>query len=298
MKNENVALSVSSLLNAQAMRAQMLLVQAGLEKKNGGYIVTIPADSTLTTTGAGRKQLESPQNTRWRWAAGGGLIMLRCLDQTVALTRFRDPGAPSYGGHYTLGSGLSGSIRELLFPVELAIREAVEEFIIATPSGLAVPFFANIKYDRAAFGAVASGKNLIRQQEGLPSVFSAGNFLLTETTFAEPTKIPEEELEVRFEKEVSACSKGIIALDEGTRGIDILRLIILRLPFRLDEIAIFDGEADRQERPLNGEVVCFSVENGKVTKKIAAAFQTGKRIAVPNRDIRYTPPLKKAIEAM
>lgn len=285
-------------MSAQALRAQTLLVQAELEKKNGGYLITIPADSALTISGAGRKYLESAQNLRWRWAAGGGLIILQCLDQTVALTRFRDPGAPSYGGHYTLGSGMSGSIQELLFPEELAVREATEEFIVATPNGFAVPFFDEIKYDRAAFGAVASGKNLVRQQKNLPQVFSAENFFAAKTAFTPPAEVPEEELEIRYEGEESACSRGIIALDEGTRGIDLLRLITVKLPFRLDEIAIFDGEADRQERPLNGEVICFSVENGKVTEKIAAAFQTGNRIAVPNRTIRYTPPLKKAIEAM
>ncbi len=306
--SELIGLSLVTLLNAQIKRSQMLLVRVkkeehlSLTKKRELCLIIVKKDSVVTTTPAGRKELESKENTDWRWAAGGGLMMLELKDVTVALARFRDPGAPSWGGHYTLGSGLSGSIRDLMFPVELAVREAVEEFIIATPKGLIVPVFNKDEdrvYNQTALGAVASGLNLIRQKPGLPDVFRQNGFFTAPAEFVPLSPILEADLSVMFEGcDEMTNSSGLLVYDPGTRGIDLIRLIRVKLPFSLGEIAIFDGEANRQEQPLDGEVVCFPVQNGRFTTDIVETFKTGKRVSTPDYPVRFTPPLQAVIEAM
>lgn len=284
-------MSIENVLNAKVLRSQNLLVSAELYTDETRVHVTIPRNTQVVTSASGRKQLSAPNNSRWRWAAGGGLVIVKLNDATVALLRMRDTGAPSFSGHLTLGSGISSSYRELFYPTELAVREAFEEFLIATPDGIVLPVFGNDEVDRLSFGAVASGLDLIKQKPELLQEFQTGHFVRAEARFLESPK--ERTISVQLEEGERAESHGVIVLDPGTRGIDLIRLIEICLPHSIDQVAVFDGE-DLNGIPLDSEVVLFDPQ----TRNIVRSYQTGKTIRGSAATDRMTPVTVEALNAL
>jgi|GEM_PF-3078148 len=289
--NELVSLSIKELVGARALRQQQLLVSVEFRQEGNDGIVTIPHDAVVSTTGAGRRKLSAPNNSRWRWAAGGCFIVLRLNDARVGLMRLRDAGAPSFGGHYTLASGLSASARELLHPDELALREGCEEYAIATPDGIVIPSFGDPKLDAVTFGAAASVLDLIRQEPTLPPTFSSGRLVKRPASFLQSRN--EGVLTASFHDDDDTVeSRGIIVLDPNTRGIDLLRIVEVSIPVDFRHIAIFDGEDDRG-KPLNGEVACLDLDSRG--RSVAKAYRTGVEVT-PSGDLgKMTPILKAAV---
>lgn len=290
--------TLENLLHAEVLHAQMLLALANLEVTENRYSVTIPVNTRITTTAQGRKAFES-QREHWRWGAGGLLIVLSLNDCEVALTRYRDAGAPSYADHYTLGSGLSASVREFRYPMETAIREGVEEFVVATPGGLMVPMVEGVDRETKNLAMLTAMANwvLIDGVPGLPSNFSDRRALFCAAKFADT--LPEADVAFSFEGvEEETVSRALVVVDEGTRGIDLLKVLTVEVPYRLEDISILDGELNRGGQSLNGEVVCFAMEGGKFTWDVLAAFKSGRLITPTSKSRRATPPLKGVIDAM
>lgn len=285
-----------SLLRAHLLNRQFVLVLADMEQDSEGNTkVSVLPDSQIAITGAGRRQFET-QKKYWRWAAGGAFMILELKDCTVGLTRYRDKGAPSWGDHYTLGSGLSADLDEVFHPLRLALREGVEEFLIVTPQGRVVPRLEGGEYEKLVMATAVANWTLTDGVTGLPEIFSVPKAYIAP---AQLLKLPQEcELNVSL-GDMGSISRGLLVVDEGTRGIDILTVMKVDLsPFSLEEIAVLDGETNREGKPLNGEVVCFLIEEGKFRWTTAMGFQNGCKINPSSRSRNATPVLRAVIEAL
>lgn len=288
-------ITAESLLQAHTLNRQFMLVLADMEKDAQGNIkVSVLPDSQIAITGAGRKQFET-QKKRWRWAAGGAFMILQLKDCAVGLTRYRDKGAPSWGDHYTLGSGLSAELDELLHPLRLALREGVEEFLIATPEGRVVPRLEGA-YSKLVMTTALANWTLVEGLTGLPELFTVPKAYVAP---AELVALPQERhMDVSLD-DMGSASRGLIVLDEGTRGIDIVTVMKVDLSrFALDEISILDGETNREGKSLNGEVVCFLMRGEKFAWFPAMAFQNGHKMNASSHSRNATPVLRAVIDAL
>lgn len=287
-------LSVGEIFKAHASRREACLVEAMLKDTRAGKQITIARNAAFTTTRVGRDELSQPENKNWRWASGGGLTILKLKDATVIPVRLRDEKAPSYPLHYTLGDGLSHEVAELFFPRQIAIREAMEELIIATPHGIAVASFLNPAWSKASFEATASGLWLMKQMPILPCLFRTDCLIQVTATVLNHTK--ERELRIVYEgNETEVVSQELIALDPETRGIGVICFIEIELPYLFEEISLFCGE-DNARKPLDSEIACLGVPGFK-DGTIVRTFQTGK-IVNGTGDIRnMTPNLRTSLSA-
>lgn len=270
---EQTTLSVRAQVEALIARRNFFLVQASLEQNDTDVLVRISENARIATTPAQRKQFER-DGSGWRFAAGGGLVVLDCYDRSVALVRKRDSGAPSYANHWTLGSGLSGSLDEFIRPDDLAVREATEEFIVAGPKGILIPTFEDDDHNEASYGAVSSSQEMI-ELSGVGGLFSTRQY---EAVDAHTDSHPRDRnLCIFFGDEVIEPVRGIVAVDANTRGVDLLKVIRLKIPYLFSEIVILDGEEDREGRPLNAPIGCLAF-NGLPKGEFVDVFQSGERL--------------------
>lgn len=285
-----------SLIKAIQARRGFMLVQGTLEKVPNGYRVLIPKETAFAVLPEERKAFEDPkEQTLWRVGAGGGLMVLHCTDCSVALMRYRDKGAPSYGDHWTLGSGLTSSVEEIVNPLHTAVRECVEEFGVVTPRGIIIPMFGDDELDGLVRGAVRSSA-FLHQKAALKS-FDADTYLSAEASFEAVSG--EETLTIAFEDAGETSVAGVISIDPNTRGIDLLKVIGVKVPYRLDEIAIVDGEEDKHGKALNAPVGCMDINNLVSDRQFDAVFQHGERQDPAGFVLKnMTPVLRTLIERL
>ncbi len=283
---------MTSLIKAVQDRCGFLLVQGLLEKEPNGWRVLIPEKTKFAALPEERRAFEQDKGS-WHVGAGGCLMVLHCTDVSVALMRYRDAGAPSYGDHWTLGSGLTASIEEIVRPLHVAVRECIEEFGVVTPRGIVIPTFGDDELDGIVRGAVRSSDFL--HQKATLKDFEADSYLSAEASFR---KVPgEETLTVAFEGVGETSTAGILAIDPNTRGIDLLKIIDVKIPYRLAEIAIVDGEEDKYGRALNAPIGCMNIENLVPGRQFDAVFQHGQQQDSTGYVLKnMTPPLRAVIE--
>lgn len=251
----------------------MFLVQASLQETAEGYAIHIDSRAPVATTPASRKRLEQDPSA-WRFAAGGGLVILDCADRSVALVRYRDSGAPNYANHWTLGSGVSSSAEELTDLERVVVREACEEFIIATPQGVALPTFSIDRLDQVSYGAVGTSHDA-RTRLGADSPFATDRYLEVAASFEE---LPEDKtLSVFLPDEEPATYRGRVYIDPGTRGIDLLKRIRIAIPFRFDELSFLDGEEGPNGESIDSEIGCLPIEASGIGRTLIACWKNGKR---------------------
>ncbi|MFA5996798.1 MAG: hypothetical protein WC790_03755 [Candidatus Paceibacterota bacterium] len=285
-----------SLINAIQARRGFILVQGTLEECLGEHRVLVPKDTVFAVLPEERKAFEDPkEQTLWRVGAGGGLMVLHCTDCSVALMRYRDKDAPSYGDHWTLGSGLTASVEEIINPLLVAVRECVEEFGVVTPRGIILPTFNDDELDGAVRGAVRSSA-FLHQRAALSGLVTDA-YLSVDASFG--TVQGEETLTVAFESADETNTFGIVAIDPNTRGIDLLKVINVKVPYRLEEIAIVDGEEGKDGKALNAPVGCMNIDNLVPGRQFDVVFQHGDRQDPTGYVLKnMTPVLQTVIERL
>src|SRR3989344_1135565 len=238
---ESSSTTIRTLLDAKARRLGYFLTEAEVVQQFNRVIVNIPADARVATTNPERTELSRHTNIRWRWSQGGALFILQLADMTVVPMRLRDAGAPSWGGHYTAPSGLAGAPDEWVEPHKVALREGFEEVIIATSDGLVVPYFEEAQFNPIAWGAVASGVDLIRKEPLLPEIFRTGKLIQRRAKLRHG--LYERDIVVQFDGEECSMTKAYPVFDPGTRGIDVMYIVEVDLTsYNLDAISIYCGE--------------------------------------------------------
>lgn len=268
----------------------MVSVQELIENENT-VVVKIPDDPEVAFNKVTRNILEKA-GTEWRWPAGGAAIIIRTSDGAFLLSLLRDKGAPTYGGHTTLSTGLGGCKEELENPLQIG-REAIEEIIIATPHGVIVPTF-----DINPFGESIDIKSIVKigadlrpETQNLPLVEASARII----------RLPgEKEVRVVWKDKTSVC-KGLVVIDKGVRGIDILQVAEIDLGnVSLKNLKIYDGEI-AGGNPLNRDLIVYKLDKKTLnpTGEIVGRYSSGK-FSVPPEGTNFpqTPVLREIFKAL
>lgn len=274
-------------------RHAFLLAQVQATQTNGIVRIDIPADAPIATNKETRHSMEfAPENKgKWRWPAGGVGIILKLRDANVLLTLHRDKGAPSYGGHDTLSSGLGSSIREMLYPLETAWREGAEELCIVTPDSVICPI---PETDHFGFGL-----ELTEVTRGTANLFpELTNKPVTDVTTSFLPLSGERQVVITYAGKTRTTS-GLVVFDPNANGIDLLKVVVVPVDCSLADLTVYDGEL-AGKNPLNRRVNAYELdENFRPTGNIVASWLRGDRIESDTMSSNpMTPVLKSVYDAL
>lgn len=289
-------ISMEALLSEAAFGSgQMFITEADIEQDARSFRVRIPPGARIATTRDERWVLADKANPRWRWSAGGALVMLHCQDAAIGLLQMTEASNPVWPRCLTAATGLANGVAEWLRPRRL-LREAFEEIIIATPQGLIVPHFGDEELDSIAMSAIGSATAVVRRMRELPERFSQ-----TRLQLADASLIPlrgEKDLVVEVEDRVHESGVGLPVIDPSTRGIDIMSAVAINLPgYGLDDIAVLHGEW-LGTKPADSEIVCVELDGSYRPATVACAFKTGRAIYAEYDLSRMTPVLRQTLDAL
>lgn len=280
-------------LSKYTERKRLLLVQVNADHREEGVIITIPVNTPIATNKSERDFFEkNPSNNGlWRWAAGGIGIIAQLYDAKVLLTLHRCEGAPSYQYHNTVSSGLSCSVKELFYPLVTAWRQALEELCIVTLDRIICPIPVTDH-----FGISFEFSDLARSTANLFPELAKKKLLKVKSPF-HPLR-GERKLTVTSGDE-SVTTEGLIVFDEGVKGIDILKAIVVPVPCTLAELTVYDGETTGNGHPLNRRVNALLLdENFKPTGKMVASWVRGERVSIDPKSAPQTPVFKALCDAL
>lgn len=297
-QKELPSFSIEEIIKAIVKRKQMLIVKvdAEIDEKKKTLNIKIPENTIVATTLKERRFLEK-ENSFWRWPSGSLAIILKLENVKVFLAVHRDKKAPSYPEYDTLGSGMGASLDEIVFPENCAIREGLEEFIIVTPKGIVVP---EINLRSLSIEAIKEANlKILNQYKNLPNIFHNQQSYTVKTKFIE-NNLSQYKIKVSYDGEnIGQTFKSAICFDKKTNGIDILKIIEIDLrKFKLNQIAIVDGEDTESDTPLDRIINCYEIKRGKLTGKIIASFKNGRIINSPEGIFPYAlaPNFKEVIK--
>ena len=184
-----------------------------------------------------------------------------------------------------------GCTCEITNPERTAIRKGIEDLII-----------------------VAGGKVIITQFNDDPfSEINIKAIVQNGATLYEETKnLPPKEAEARIlnlpnEKEFKICWKnneytyrGLPVFDRGTRGLDFIKLIVLDLNEKLENIRFLDGRIMGGKNLLNRDIYALKLDkNFNWTGRISAGWKSGKLFTPPEKiDFPQTPILKTILKEL
>ena len=281
-------------LEAIAARQSMMLMGVHFDEET--FTVTFPEEPCFAMNKAGRRALERGQTldpSLWRWAAGGGLMVLDCLDVSAALVRYRDKGAPSHGDTYTPGSGLASSVDDMVNLPKLALRELGEETPFAGPNGFIVPVLGDAELDAVMFSAIGSARSIIRDYQ-LDDPFR-DKFETAPAAFM-PLSDEREITITSVYSDLEVKHRGLIVVDRNTRGIDFLKVLRVQVSYNLDELQVFDGE-EAGGKSLNSIVGALRVDGNRLVPEFVQAWQGGKTVPA-SFDKRAAPVLQALFNAL
>lgn len=285
------------------LRKQFYVTTGKLEKIEKGFRLKLDDDPVVGISAADRRAVSDPkgefaQKDLWRWGAGGALVVYRQDGKSFLALPLRDDGAPSFGGHLTLTSGLSSSFEEFFNPTFIAIREGIEEVAVLVGKNV-VAFSLGPAFEQMAWDVFE--KQLIQAKKFNWSEVDDAPFYAD----AEFISTNEQKLEIVHGKRISR-HEGIICLDPKTRGIDLLKIILVNLPSQ-SETVFFDCE-DSKTGPIDREIIVFplnglkSVNQEGAVMKICGAtkkFKSGKSLSAdPEKLYPCTPVLEEALKVL
>lgn len=284
-------------------RKQFSVTTVRMTEINGGVILELESDPLIGISRADRKAISDPNNEYakkdlWLWAAGGVLTVYSPYNgkKFLALV-LRNSGAPDYGGHLTLASGLSSSYEEFFNPTLIAIREGIEE-VATVIDGQITTLSLEPAFEEIAWDVFEKQLSRARKFKGLKvcdtPLYVSAEFIKTD----------EQKLDIVHGKRFSS-HQGIICLSPKNRGIDLLKIIQVNLP--PGETIFFDCE-DTKQGPLDRTIVVFPLEQikmfkqGDATMKISGAsmiFKSCKSVSAdPKKCYPCTPVLEKTLKVL
>jgi len=287
-------LSVETLLNIQKRGTGLFITEAEVAESADAVSVNIPRDARIATGKEGRWELSRPQHTRWRWSAGGALLLLRLRDITVAVASVSDQGLPVWPGHLTAATGFAASEAEWMRPI-LLMREAFRSIAVATPTGLAVPSFGTPELDALSFGTLPSVMRLIELHD-LPPLYHMGLFNIVGAVL----------LPLRGEKNMVIsvggveCSRtsALAVFDPQTRGIDLMHCFEMDLRVNtLEEISVFHAKED-DGHARNAEIALLELGEDLRPVRIARSYRSGEPVEGAADIAKMSPVLRQTLEAL
>jgi hypothetical protein len=233
-----------------------------------------------------------------RFAAGGLIHKDACGNY---LTIWRDEGAPSYKNHMTLSSGLSGSLREILAPMLVALREGVEEVVFTDNQAIYVPDIANIPFQMASgnktyLNGIVS--RAARDYNAISNTKLPGNL---EWTNAELIMESDTSVVVYLNGLEVSRAKGTLNFDPFTAGIDLLGILGWDLDFnkvvaRDTERFHYKGSIVPTERRLF--IAGESYLKGTGAEPYALQYYQAGKKGSDEVGRAFTPPLAEIVKSL
>lgn len=287
-------------------RKQFMICAAQLTQNEENFHVLIPDDPWIFMSNPARTEI-SNQNSDlakqnfWRWAAGGCLVIYKQGNKRIIAPILRDSGSPTYAGHMSLASGLSDSDNDWMNPTKVALKESFEEVAAMLDGRLIVPqideiheeILWNIK-EYQSHRLKKMGRNV---SAGI--IYCPAKFL---------DKIETQQLTIQWGERITR-HHGLVVIDEGTRGIDLIKILEIEIP--LGDLIFVDCE-DTKSGPLDREIHIFDIDEMGVetiaTEKKTDRnlifgskhfFKSGKRCpSDPAKSYPMNPPLAAPVKAL
>lgn len=284
------------------LRKQFSVTTVRMTEIDRGIKLELEPDPLIGISGADRKELSDPngeyaKKDLWRWAAGGTMTVYSQNGEKFVSLILRDNGAPNYGGHITLSSGLSSNYEEFFNPTLIAIREGIEEIATVIDGQIIVPSLEPA-FEEIAWNVFEKQFDRARKFKGFKV---CDNPLYVSAEFVQ---INEQKLEIAHGKRISS-HRGIICLDPKNRGIDLLKIIRVDLP--PGETIFFDCE-DTKQGFLDRTIVVFPLDKIEMIRqentalRISGAsliFKSGKGApADPKKCYPCTPVLEEGLKVV
>lgn len=278
---------------AQKEREEFLIVRAKIVKETEKVMEIKIEDNPETASNIAERRIISdpkPENggvEDIRFPAGGMGIVIKTPGQNHLMTTVRISKS-SFDKHLTSFTGL-GCASEITNPERTAIRKGIEDLIIVVGSKVIVP-----KFNADSFSEI-----------NIKAIVQNGAALYEETK-----ELPLKEAKARMfnlpnEKEFKICWKnnehtyrGLPVFDHGTRGLDFIKLMILELNEKIENIKFLDGRTMGGKNLLNRDIYALELdEKLNWTGKISAGWKSGK-LFTPPEGITFpqTPILKELTE--
>ena len=293
--NQIIKLPKLDNYTAQKEREEFLIVKARIVKETEKAIEILIDDNPETANNIAERRMISdpkPENGSVediRFSAGGLGIIIKTPGQDHLMTTIR-VSKSSFDRHLTSFTGL-GCASEITNPERTAIRKGIEDLIIVAGGKIIAPKFNDDSF---------SGINI-------KAIVQNGAALYEETK-----KLPLKEAEARIlnlpnEKEFKICWKnneytyqGLPVFDHGTRGLDFIKLMILELNEKLENIKFLDGRIMGGKNLLKRDIYALELDkNFNWTGKIDAGWKSGK-FFTPPKEITFpqTPILKTILKEL
>ena len=280
---------------AQKEREEFLIVKAKIVKETEKAIEILIDDNPETANNIAERRMISdpkPENGNTediRFSAGGLGIIIKTPEQNHLMATVR-VSKSSFDRHLTSFTGL-GCAPEITNPERTAIRKGIEDLIIVAGGKIIAPKFNDDSF---------SGINI-------KAIVQNGAALYEETK-----KLPLKEAEARIlnlpnEKEFKICWKnneytyqGLPVFDHGTRGLDFIKLMILELNEKLENIKFLDGRIMGGKNLLNRDIYALELDkNFNWTGRISAGWKSGKLFTPPEKiNFPQTPILKTILREL
>ena len=293
--NKIIKLPKLEKYTARKEREEFLIVRAKIVKETEKTIEIIIDDNPETASNiTERRTISDPKpengNTKdIRFSAGGLGIIVKTLEKNYLMATLR-ASKSSFDRHLTSFTGL-GCKSEITNPKRTAIRKGIEDLIIVVKNKIIAPKFNDNQFSEINIEAIV--------QDGA-------------TLYEETKKLPIKEVEAHIlnlpnEKEFKICWKnneytyrGLPVFDHGTRGLDFIKLMILELNEKLENIKFLDGRIMGGKNLLNRNIYALELDKDfNWTGKISARWKSGK-LFTSSEKIKFpqTPILKTILREL
>jgi hypothetical protein len=296
--SENIKLPKLNDYIAQKEREEFLIVRAKITKETKTAIeINIDDNPETASTIAERRALSDPKPENGgpediRFPAGGLGVVIKTPGQNYLMAVLR-ASKSSFDRHINSFTGL-GCISEVADPEKTAIRKGLEDLMIVIKNEIIVPHFTDKTFEKIDIKAIVQdGAGLYKETQKFSQKEVPAYFLNLSN---------DKEFKIRWRGKKYAYT-GLPARDPGTRGLDLIRIMVIEFKEKLQNIKFLDGRIIGGRNPLNRDIYALELdENYKWTGKISAGWQWNKNIdnydyfiPAPETKFPQTPILKTII---
>ncbi len=293
--NENIKLPKLDDYIAQKEREEFLIVKAKIVKETEKAIEIVIDNNPETANSIAERRMISdpkPENESKediRFSAGGLGIIIKTPEQNHLMATVR-VSKSSFDCHLTSFTGL-GCKSEITNPERTAVRKGIEDLIIVVGGKVIIPRFNDNPFSEINIKAIVqNGAALYEETKKLP----------LEEAEARILNLPNEKEFKIYWKNNEYTYRGLPVFDHGTRGLDFIKLMILKLNEKIENIKFLDGRIMGGKNLLNRDIYALELdEKLNWTGKINTGWKSGK-LFTPPKGITFpqTPILKTILKEL
>lgn len=293
--NKTINLPKLENYTARKEREEFLIVKARIIKEDKKIIEIVIEDNPETASNiAERRMISDPKSENGnvkdiRFSAGGLGIIIKTPEQNHLIATIRISKS-SFDRHLTSFTGL-GCKSEIINPERTAIRKGIEDLIIVARGKVIFPKFNDDSFSEINIKTIVqNGATLYEETKNLPTKKAKAHIL----------SLPnEKEFKIRW-RDDEYIYRGLPVFDHGTRGLDLIKMMILELNEKLENIKFLDGRIMGGKNLLNRNIYALELDkNFNWTGRISAGWKSGKLFTPPEKiNFPQTPILKTILKEL